>query len=245
MPASPTTIGFVLGQINKRLSLTAPLSVDDIIAERSGVRPLVVDGGVAVGDADWTALSRRHAVEVDHTRHVISLLGGKLTDCANVGDEVLDGARSLGLRLASTRSLGSAHWFGEPGAADRREFCRYADARGFGWTPRFEREATHSEVLWRRYGARAWSVARLAEGDADAARSMTALADYCEAEIRHVRDHEMVVTLEDFLRRRTPLLQLERPERLAADPGVRRAVAVLLGEAGCIELASLATRAAD
>ena len=42
-PRSPTRTGtFLLDQINARLDLAAPLTVDDIIAERCGVRPLVV-----------------------------------------------------------------------------------------------------------------------------------------------------------------------------------------------------------
>ena len=47
---------FLLGQINARLDLPRPLTADDVIAERSGVRPLVVraEGGDHQ-DADWTS----------------------------------------------------------------------------------------------------------------------------------------------------------------------------------------------
>ena len=49
---------FLLDQINARLDLEAPLTPGDVIADRSGVRPLVVtrDGGDQA-DADWTKLS--------------------------------------------------------------------------------------------------------------------------------------------------------------------------------------------
>ena len=49
---------FLLGQINARLDLEQPLTTDDVIAERCGVRPLVVetDGGDQ-RDVDWTKLS--------------------------------------------------------------------------------------------------------------------------------------------------------------------------------------------
>jgi glycerol-3-phosphate dehydrogenase len=66
--------------------------------------------------------------------------------------------------------------------------------------------------------------------------SLMELADCSEAEIVHLRQAERIVTIDDFLRRRTPLAQLNRPGDLAADRGVRRAVEVLLGERGLVEL---------
>ena len=66
---------FLLDQINARLDLDQPLTTDDIIAERCGVRPLVVKAGT--GDdhesTDWTSLSRKHEIEVD--RHQRGGLG--------------------------------------------------------------------------------------------------------------------------------------------------------------------------
>ncbi len=60
---------FLLGQINARLDLPRPLTADDVIAERSGVRPLVVRaGGGDQEDADWTSLSRKHEIERDTDR---------------------------------------------------------------------------------------------------------------------------------------------------------------------------------
>ena len=48
---------FLLDQINRRLDLEHPLTRDDIIADRSGVRPLVVASGDGDGkDVDWTKL---------------------------------------------------------------------------------------------------------------------------------------------------------------------------------------------
>ena len=47
---------FLLDQINARLDLAQPLTVGDIIAERSGVRPLVVKRG--------RQRSRRHRLDV-------------------------------------------------------------------------------------------------------------------------------------------------------------------------------------
>ncbi|MGL5862563.1 MAG: FAD-dependent oxidoreductase, partial [Phycicoccus sp.] len=60
---------FLLAQINARLNLPQPLTRDDVIAERCGVRPLVVRReGSDQTDEDWTTLSRKHEIERDDTR---------------------------------------------------------------------------------------------------------------------------------------------------------------------------------
>jgi glycerol-3-phosphate dehydrogenase len=107
---------FLLDQINARLDLAEPLTVDDVIAERSGVRPLVVkrDGGDRT-DVEWTSLSRKHEIETDRTRAVITVFGGKLTDCLNVGEEVAEQVESLGVPLE--RDL--RNWYGEPSESTR------------------------------------------------------------------------------------------------------------------------------
>ena len=228
----------LLDQINRHLTPAARLRPEDVIAERVGVRPLVVDRAAAVDGVEWTALSRRHSVDVDPAELVISIMGGKLSDCTNVGREVVAAARQLGLRVQRPRPAG---WFGEPDAGARQLFLDAARAAGFGWRPRFESEPTHADVLWRRYGSQAWAVLAFA-ADVSLARSMVDLADLCEAEVLHMRESEMIVRLEDFLRRRTALLQLNRASDLAADPGVKRAAAILLGDRGLDELRAIVER---
>jgi glycerol-3-phosphate dehydrogenase len=224
---------YLLAQINRRLRLAEPLGVDDVIAERVGVRPLVVDSPAEIDDQDWTALSRRHHLEIDEQRGVISILGGKLSDCLNVGEEVVAAARRVGIE--GPRPL-TGTWLGEAGARDRQRFRHDAVAAGLGWPPRYEDEATYADVLWRRYGNRARQVLEIVVAEPSLGASLMELADCSEAEIVHLRQAERIVTIDDFLRRRTPLAQLNRPGDLAADRGVRRAVEVLLGERGLGEL---------
>ncbi|MFT4864543.1 MAG: glycerol-3-phosphate dehydrogenase, partial [Ilumatobacter sp.] len=116
-------IDFLLSQINARLDLATPLTKDDIIAERCGVRPLVISAGKGdQKDVDWTKLSRKHAVEVDTKQRVVTIFGGKLTDCLNVGEEVAAEIESLGVPLEKDLH----NWFGEPAKATRKEFLRQA-----------------------------------------------------------------------------------------------------------------------
>ncbi|TFH14282.1 MAG: FAD-dependent oxidoreductase, partial [Acidimicrobiales bacterium] len=128
-------VEFLLAQINARLDLDAPLTRADIIAERVGVRPLAVPtserrrswfrrsrGDVDHSTVDWTKLSRKHAVETDRERSIVTIFGGKLTDCLNVGEEVADEVESLGVPLEDDLR----NWYGEPAAATRDEFYRQA-----------------------------------------------------------------------------------------------------------------------
>jgi hypothetical protein len=106
-----------------RLDLRQPLTKDDIIAERCGVRPLVVNtGGGDQREVDWTSLSRKHAIETDRRSRLVTVFGGKLTDCLNVGEEVAEAVESLGVPLE--RDL--HNWYGEPAKATRAEFYRQA-----------------------------------------------------------------------------------------------------------------------
>src|SRR5207237_4103911 len=84
---TPEDRRFVLDNINKRLQFPRPLEDSDIIAERCGVRPLVVSGGGNGGRA-WMQLSRKHAIETDRDRKRLAVFGGKLTDCIIVGEEI-------------------------------------------------------------------------------------------------------------------------------------------------------------
>ena len=66
---------FVLSNINKRLSLENPLTRDDVISERCGVRPLALAKG-ADADSDFLQLSRKHVLETDSNRKFLSIFGG-------------------------------------------------------------------------------------------------------------------------------------------------------------------------
>ncbi len=115
---------FVLDNINKRLRLPKKLTEADVIAERCGVRPLVITKrATGKGTSDWMQLSRKHVVEVDaKTRHV-SIFGGKLTDCLNVGEEIAAHVQDLGIPL----SYPDARWYGEPPEQTRLEFLHQAE----------------------------------------------------------------------------------------------------------------------
>jgi glycerol-3-phosphate dehydrogenase len=224
---------FVLDQINARLDLDQPITTDDIVGERSGVRPLVVEvGDNRHNEIDWTKLSRKHVVEADTDRAMVSILGGKLTDCLNVGDEVVDAVNQVVAALPPSadprpRMGTEQRWYGEPDDGDRRAFARRATALGLDRRPSVERAASMTEVLWRRHGTAAHRVLDAIEADPSQGEDVLADSDVLRAELPVYAEREMVVSLDDFLRRRTKLSLIHRADDLSADPGMPDVVAAL------------------
>ncbi len=225
-PVTDEDRAFLLSQINARLNLKTPLTTDDIIAERSGVRPLVVpSSGDDKLETDWTALSRKHVIETDRGRSVVSIFGGKLTDCLNVGLEVVEAVTELGLRPADPGN----GWYGEPSASERKAFYARAASVGLDRKPEVERADSLAEVLWRRHGAAAFDIVDAIESDPSLAEPVMVESDVLRGEIPLYLEREMVVNLDDLLRRRTKLALIHRNDKLVAEPAIADIDRQLLG----------------
>jgi glycerol-3-phosphate dehydrogenase len=196
---------FVLRQINRSMNLETPLTMDSIISERCGVRSLVVDQNQSGDSEDWHKLSRKHVIEVDKQKKILSIFGGKLTDCLNVGEEVVAHFKKMGFQVGMPKK-----WFGEgvgqmPSAfEDRvRSLCVSRESA--------ERVATG---LWRRHGMQAQamidSTSQLLEEVFDG-------TGITYAEVSHVIHTEMVFKADDVLRRRLPLAMLRSEDDIAAN----------------------------
>ncbi len=182
--AEPTTddVQFLLDNANSLLALEMPLTKNDVIATRCGVRPLVVRKGAAVENAEWTALSRKHEIDIHSAKKMLTVYGGKLTDCLNVGDEVADAVQSFGITL--NRSI---TWYGE----------------------KTQREQTSKNLI---------------------------IENYSRSELQRMAKMEMVVHLDDFLRRRTMLELTLGKAALRAEPGLQEATHILFGSEAEAEL---------
>lgn len=214
---------FLLEQVNARLALDQPLSADDIISERCGVRPLVV-ASTDDDTAHWTALSRKHAVEVDVGRQHVSIFGGKLTDCLNVGREIYDAVRDLGVPLTPYRR----DWYGEPPSSTRDEFRRQAALMRLDEMRRGRYE-TLTDRLWRRYGLRAFTMVEAIRHDPTMAEDVIDDAEYVRCELEYGARTEMVTRLEDFLRRRSKIAMVIGHDDLRRSPGLHEACRILFG----------------
>ena len=214
---------FVLSNINKRLRLPRPLTQADIIAERCGVRPLAVQG--SGGSSDWMQLSRKHVIEVDAARAHISVFGGKLTDCLNVGEELCAYVQELGITLSEPKK----RWYGEPGDEVRDRFFAEASAMDLDGMTSPSSSEKLSVRLWRRYGEQAFPLLESIRHDRQMADVLIERAEYLRCEIAHAAEREMVTKLDDFLRRRSKIALVIRREHLREAPGLREACRLLFG----------------
>lgn len=222
---------FILNNVNKRLRLSKPLTRDDVIAERCGVRPLAVDGnGAETGD--WIALSRKHVIEVDRAAKHISIFGGKLTDCLNVGDEITDELRSLGIPIPYR----GRRWYGEPPAVVRDAFFHQAKLLRLDEMTAKESTEPLSARLWRRYAEWALTLLEEIRRDARMAEVLIAGTEYIRCELHHAAKHEMVEKLADFLRRRSKIALIARPPQIRAAPGLTEACEILFGDQALAKL---------
>jgi glycerol-3-phosphate dehydrogenase len=224
---------FVLSNINKRLALPKPLTEADIIAERCGVRPLAVHD-TGSGETDWLNLSRKHVLEVNEGDKHLCIFGGKLTDCLNVGEEVCAHVERLGIALPDRGRL----WYGEPGPEVRARF--YAEAAGMNLdamtSPRSSELLTSR--LWRRYGEEAFGLVAAIRQDPRKGEVLIENAEYLRCEIELAARREMIVELDDFLRRRSKIALVLGFDDIVAAPGLREACRILFGEAADAKLAT-------
>jgi glycerol-3-phosphate dehydrogenase len=218
---------FLLEQINARLDLATPLTAADVIADRSGVRPLVVkrEGGDQT-QVDWTKLSRKHEVEIDRDRRVVTVFGGKLTDCLNVGEEVADAVEKLGVPLEDD----TGSWYGEPAAATRAEFYRQARLMKLDDLRHKPNVESLTDRLWRRYGRRAFQMLDAIRHDPSMGEDIMKNADYLRVELHLAAGTEMVTKLEDFLRRRSKITQVIPEEEVRTSEGLREVAEILFAE---------------
>ncbi|MDP6965462.1 MAG: FAD-dependent oxidoreductase, partial [Acidimicrobiales bacterium] len=202
---SSDDVGFLLREANRKLALSRPLVAEDVIAERVGVRPLVIPKGGVDQDKDWTELSRRHEVETNRRYRMISVLGGKLSDCLNVGEEVVSSLDDLGYKTSKPTN----RWYGEPSDAERSIFFHSAK--------RSDIDEDRAKELWRRHGSRSFEVIEMISENPATGERLSKNIDYCPAEISVMKKYEFIHDSDDFLRRRTLIGQTVSKPQLEAD----------------------------
>ncbi|MGE4533640.1 glycerol-3-phosphate dehydrogenase/oxidase [Halomonas sp.] len=219
-------VAFVLDNINKRLALPRPLGKQDIIATRCGVRPLAIKPA-GEGERDFLNLSRKHAIDLDHERSHLSIFGGKLTDCLNVGEEVVEAVRGLGIELPDA----GRRWYGEPDATVRDAFLREAGEMGLDARTAAHASEPISHRLWRRYGDQAFDLLATIRRDSHQAEVLIEGTEYLRVELTQAREREMVTRLEDLLRRRSKISLVVSEASIARSAGLAEACEALFGDA--------------
>lgn len=221
---TPEDRKFILDNVNKLLDLPQALTEADIISERCGVRPLAVEGDNGV--ADWVALSRKHAIDVNKADKYLSIFGGKLTDCINVGEEISQIVKSMGIDLPFEDAI----WYGESDDKIKEEFEYRAKLIGLnGMTPEYSSEMLTTR-LWRRYDIHALQILDEIQRDPAQAEQLLENAEYLRAELHYASRREMITTLEDFLRRRSKIEMVLRKSEILDTKGIVEACEILFGD---------------
>ena len=226
-PLSEVTDGdrdFILDNVNQLLNLPKPLTKADIIAERCGVRPLAIEGGSG-GEADWVKLSRKHAIDINKVQKYISIFGGKLTDCINVGNEVAEIVEKFNITLKQSCMT----WYGEPTNRTKQQFFEQARAIKLDTMTWANSAEPLSERFWRRYGANAMELLAAIQLDESQAELLIESAEYTRCEIEYAAKYEMITKLEDFLRRRSKISLVVRQDDLLNAKGLKEACEILFG----------------
>ncbi|QOR39489.1 FAD-dependent oxidoreductase [Billgrantia diversa] len=230
--ATEADIRFVLDNINKRLELDRPLGKEDIISIRCGVRPLVVRAGGG-GERDFLQLSRKHAIDLNQRDAHLSIFGGKLTDCLNVGEEVVAAVGGMGIEVPYPQH----RWYGEPPDQVRREFHHQAKLMHLDDMTAADASEPLSSRLWRRYGTHALEMLEEIRENPRQAEVLIEGTEYLRCELRYAKRREMITRLEDFLRRRSKIALVVHEEAMRQSPGLREACSILFGDQADIRLA--------
>ena len=87
-----------------------------------------------------------------------------------------------------------------------------------------------STRLWRRYGTEAFALLEAIRADPGNAEVLIENAEYLRCEIEQAARREMVVNLEDFLRRRSKISLVVSRDALVNAAGLKEACQILFGD---------------
>ncbi len=190
----------------------------DVVGTWSGLRPLIASAG------SESSVSREHSIVTDD-RGIVTIAGGKLTTYRVMAAQALRAAapffnKPLRRSTAGTVPLACSAGLQKPGArASLAE--EIINACGL--------DGAVADSLVTNYGNDAIEIGRIARTDASLAAPLVNGHPFIGAEIVYAARHEMAVTLEDALLRRTPAFFLSRDEDCAT---IRRAAAIMGAECG-------------
>jgi glycerol-3-phosphate dehydrogenase len=199
-------VDILLSHLNPNVQ--SPLSSADVVGTWAGVRPLL-KGAKSDKTAD---LSRHHKI-TRWPSDVVSVTGGKLTTYRRMAQDTVDEVLEVLGRKARCRTKSVAL----RGAAGHDT----VDDGGLG--------AGVRDRLVNRYGTDAGVIIDLVVADRDLGEPLVRGLPYLRAEAVYAARHEMVLTLDDLLSRRTRARLLARDASAGAAESVAALVAGDLG----------------
>jgi glycerol-3-phosphate dehydrogenase len=205
-------IDYVLNALNA--SVTVPLTRQDVTGTWAGLRPLVVASSEAQATGRTADLSRRHSVTVS-TSGVVTVTGGKLTTYREMAEDAVDEVCAI---LDSKRRC-------------RTRRLPLRGARG---------SQPDDPYLRSRHGSDAAAVLELVAADPSLGEPLVPGLPYLRAEAVHAVRHEMAVSVDDVLTRRTRARLQDRAACVRAARSVGDLIAIELGWDDAMRDASVA-----
>lgn len=192
-------VDYLLEAANRTFDLAMPLGPGDVVNAWAGLRPLLHQEGKKP-----TELSRQDEIMVNEAG-LVSIAGGKLTTFRRMAERVMDMVCSRlvdgGLILPPPVALSDQHPLsGGQTGADLARYEDYLASRVRG----VKREVIARLV--RTYGSNATVIVDAMEREPAKARPYAHDSVLCPAEVEYNVRHEMAMTLQDVLERRTRLL---------------------------------------
>lgn len=191
----------------------------DIVGSWAGLRPLLA----TARHARTADLSRRHAVRVAPSG-VVTVTGGKLTTYRRMAADAVDAA--IGVLGDSGFPFG--HGAGSRSEPRDRPKSATRHLRLFGGDG-IEPGAAEVDHLTGRYGTESAAVRGLVDADPTLGEPLVPGLAYLRAEAVYAVRHEMALTLDDVLARRTRARVLARSASADAAPAVAALLAPELG----------------
>lgn len=215
---SPTEAALILESANLAFP-EANLTHNDVISSFAGLRPLVESEGRAA-----YRISRDHII-VESDAGLITIAGGKMTTYRKMAEEVVDlVARKLtaefGIRPrrgCQTSQVGLAEFAAEPDHELARMIERY---------PQVNPDILAHLVS--NYGLAASSVLELAGDDTGMIERIMPDLPFIWAEVPYAVEHEMALTLSDFLIQRTYIIHQAHDQGLKCASDVAKLMAGFL-----------------
>jgi len=195
--ATQDDISYLLHHLNRYLSVN--LTADDIISVYAGYRPLL---RARSSEHSTAKLSRTHAV-LQNPSGLVTIVGGKLTTYRRMAQDTVDvlsrrdGTSSPPHPTQSLPLSGSAGW-----PAVQRELEIKGAALGLS-----SQTIAH---LGESYGSHANMLLSLIESDASLGERLVEDLPYIRAQVVYACRHEMAMTPDDMLARRTSIILEDR-----------------------------------
>ena len=197
-------IEYVLAALNA--SVTTNVTVDDVTAVWSGLRPLVKTDDSSAKAGRTADLSRRHKVFTSDNG-VITVTGGKLTTYREMAEDAVDEACDILGKKASCKT--------------KRLSLRGANGKR-------SQSTVLDQHLDGRFGSDAAHLRQLMNDNPTLAEELVPGLPYLKCEAVYAVTHEMATTLDDILTRRTRARLLDRRACKTVAPAVADLVAPYL-----------------